>query len=418
MKIDTKYLHLSFYRGNRVASQSSLLLTSTVGEMICLIVINYFLTRQLGTEKYGIYSLLINIFTFSKVIFNFGFFQSAGRIVATTKDDVKCRHIYAAAIAICFVLDLLMNISIIIFLCLFNEYRYLLPILLITIPFNWIYLMQEFMELVLQGKNKIKLLSLSRLGPRILFLIWIIVNIFFISSLTVKTNIEALLLSYVCVFLFNIIMLKPIFAHVRENIGIIMEANRQFGFNIYIGSVFAVGVASFTGVLISYFVSDPSNVGFYNLSLQLATPLTLIPNILATVLFTRFVDDKEIDSKYEVLVIVLCIILALSLFLLSKPIVSLLYGDEFLTAADLLNYLVVGSLFYGIANFYNRFLLAKGKGRELRNASFVVGVVLLVSNILFLKHFGVVGAAYSYILAGIANCVCVLYYYRKLIMPC
>ena len=143
MKIDTKYLHLSFYRGNRVASQSSLLLTSTVGEMICLIVINYFLTRQLGTEKYGIYSLLINIFTFSKVIFNFGFFQSAGRIVATTKDDVKCRHIYAAAIAICFVLDLLMNISIIIFLCLFNEYRYLLPILLITIPFNWIYLMQE-----------------------------------------------------------------------------------------------------------------------------------------------------------------------------------------------------------------------------------------------------------------------------------
>lgn len=403
------------YKSNKVIGQSTLLLFSTIGVMGCLIIINYFLTRKLGAERYGEYSLFINIFGVSKVIFNFGFFQSTGRIVALIKEKENCRQIYGAALVICIMLDVIMNISIFSFLCIFKGYNFLIPIFIFTIPFNWIFLVQEFLELVLQGNNRITMLSISRLVPRIIFLILVMFFFRFLENVNVTLCLISALSSYAIVYIFIIFKLSPTYNKIKESLKVIYDSNKQFGFNIYIGSVFAVGIANLTGVLISYFVSDTSNVGYYNLSLQLATPLTLVPNILATVLFTKFVYEKKIRIEYEMLVIGVCLLIAVVLYVLSDTIVFYLYGEEFMYAAKLLNYLIVGSLLYGIANFYNRFLLAKGRGRELRNASFIVGFILLFSNIFLIKQYGVSGAAYSYILAGLANCLCVLYYYRSLI---
>lgn len=415
---DVMYQLTLYIRSNKVISQSVLLLLSTIGVMICMLFINYFLTKQLDTEDYGEYSLFVNIFGVSKVLFNFGFFQSTGRIVALTTDKMQCCKIYGAALSICLLLDLIMNASIIFFLCTFQKYQYLLSVFLLTIPLNWIYLIQEFMELVLQGNNKITILSISRIVPRLLFLMFVVICFSFIDEVSVATCLTAALMSYAIVYIVIIIKLSPDFYEIKKSLKKIWDSNLQFGFNIYIGSVFAVGIANLTGVLISYFISDTSNVGFYNLSLQLATPLTLVPNILATVLFTRFVNENKIKKEYEILVLVICISIAFFLFILSDTIVDFLYGEKYVYVAKLLNYLLIGSLLYGIANFYNKFLLAKGRGKELRNASFVVGFILLISNIFLIKIFGVLGAAYSYILAGLANCLCIFYYYRLSIKRC
>ncbi|WP_373462686.1 polysaccharide biosynthesis C-terminal domain-containing protein [Chryseobacterium sp. W4I1] len=79
----------------------------------------------------------------------------------------------------------------------------------------------------------------------------------------------------------------------------------------------------------------------------------------------------------------------------------------------MLQYLSIGFVLYGIGDFFNRFLLAKGKGKQLRNASFLVGFTLLIGNVIFIYLYGGGGAAFARILSGLMYALVILYYYRK-----
>jgi O-antigen/teichoic acid export membrane protein len=57
--------------------------------------------------------------------------------------------------------------------------------------------------------------------------------------------------------------------------------------------------------------------------------------------------------------------------------------------------------------------LSKGKGIELRNSSFVVGVILIISNLILINILGATGAAISTIISGISYYLIILYYYKN-----
>ena len=48
--------------------------------------------------------------------------------------------------------------------------------------------------------------------------------------------------------------------------------------------------------------------------------------------------------------------------------------------------------FHGLGGFFNRFLGAHGKGKELRNAALSTGGIILVGCIVLLPCYGAVGA--------------------------
>jgi len=70
------------FLGDEKVRQSIMLLTTSVAIMPLTLAINYFLTKLLGKEGFGDFSLVTNVFVFLQVVFNFGFFYSAGRLLA------------------------------------------------------------------------------------------------------------------------------------------------------------------------------------------------------------------------------------------------------------------------------------------------------------------------------------------------
>jgi hypothetical protein len=64
-----------------------------------------------------------------------------------------------------------------------------------------------------------------------------------------------------------------------------------------LGSVFAIGFASLTELLISYFGVDNSRLGFYSLALTFTVPLSLIPNAIAITHNKVFLVAKNIPQK-------------------------------------------------------------------------------------------------------------------------
>ena len=102
------------------------------------------------------------------------------------------------------------------------------------------------------------------------------------------------------------------------------------------------------------------------------------------------------------------------LWVFIPPFVKYFYGESFTPVIKVNFFVSIGVLLYGIADFVNRFLCAKGAGKELRNASFIVGAGVLLSNVLLIPPLGEYGAAYAKIIAGIVFVLVELYYYNRI----
>mgnify|MGYP003575211168 CR=1 FL=1 len=401
--------------------QTALLLASTILGLLFGFTTNSLLTRILGKVEYGNFAFLFNIFTFCQVIFNFGIFFAIARLVAISNDEKKTRGYYAVALCLIFALYIMMSISLIIFSNVSTaiEKNDLFQILMISIPLGWIYIVINFNESFLQGVSKIKLLSLTRWLPKFIFtLILVVIFFLFKNNTSITTviflNYFTLLISCVLVY-YNV---KPTLANFRKRLYEIFIAVKQFGFDIYLGSLVATGSGSLSGILISYFSINNVDVGYFTLATLLSSPLALIPNIIATVQFKKFANSNKIQTSLTLATLALSFGLLILTMILARFVITAFFGDEYVDAVILLRVLSFGYILYGFGDFFNRFLLAKGKGKELRNASIYIGITLLVANFIMISLYGAMGAAIARIISGLVYVLVILYYYRKEVKRC
>jgi O-antigen/teichoic acid export membrane protein len=224
------------------------------------------------------------------------------------------------------------------------------------------------------------------------------------------------LLTQILVFLYIVYSINPSVRNFKARIRDIVFYNREYGFNVYLGSVFAVGFSQLTGVLISYFAYDNSGVGYFSLATTIAMPLSFIPNVIATTHYKDFSISKNIPRKLLLLtVIISCIALLLTL-LLVHPFIKYFYGPEFYPVISLTYVVSFGVILNGLADFINRFLGSHGMGKALRNSAIIVGFSLLILNIIFIPRFGETGAAYTKLLSGLIYLLSMYWFYRKLIV--
>ena len=101
------------------------------------------------------------------------------------------------------------------------------------------------------------------------------------------------------------------------------------------------------------------------------------------------------------------------IFIISKPLVMFFYGDKFFDSILILRLLSISAVFYGISDFYTKFLLSKGRGKEIRNSSFIVGIVLFISNLIFIYYYSALGAAIASIIAGFVYFIVIVYFFNK-----
>lgn len=398
---------------NKKAKQSVFLLITSVINLIFSFYINMLLARMLGKEGYGNFSYVLNIFTFSQIFFVFGFYHTGSRILAISEDS-EVPKIYSAELIISTFLYLIMAISILIYSLLSDtvwENNLFLSIIAV-LPLGWVFLFINFFEILLPGSNDIKLLAKSRIYPRLILVF--IVTAFYIFNFDEFLNILVFYFaSYAISFLIIIHKLPKSFSNIKYHIKNIFFNNKKFGFKVYIGSVLSLGTSQLSGLFISHYSSSNIEVGFFNIASQISIPLTLLPSIFGTVFFREFATEKRIPIKLLLLVVTISISTLILIYLFSPPLIGYFYGKEFLSSVGILNSLAFASMLYGISDFFSKFLLAKGRGNDLLKISIIIGVVLIITNIFFIKRFFGVGAAYARITSGIVFCLLSLFFYFR-----
>jgi O-antigen/teichoic acid export membrane protein len=223
------------------------------------------------------------------------------------------------------------------------------------------------------------------------------------------------LTSQILVFAFILYKVKPLFKNLKKRIREIFYYNKIYGFNVYSGSIFAVGLSQLTGVLISYFGSNNKGVGYFSLAMTIAGPLSFIPNVIATTHYKDFSTRKYIPRKLLIITVAISFSALAFIFVVVHPFVKYLYGAKFYPVIPLTYIVCFGVIFNGLADFFNRFLGSHGKGKSLRNSSIIVGISLLILNMVFIPNFGETGAAYTLLLSGLIYFLCMFWFYKRLV---
>lgn len=411
---------LQDFRTNTRIRQVTGLLSVNIISIPLSIVTSIIITRFLGSTGYGNFKFILNLFSLAIVVFTFGFFQAGNRALVLNSDPKKARELFGAELIITFFLFLFMAL----FFCGYalldkniNE-KGLRLILLLVIPFSWIFLMSKYFEVLFQADNKIKLLAKARLYPHLIYFLMILAIYYFIFNYS-GDRLKLILGSYfagnIIISIYIILNLNPSFLNFRERAKEILHYNKIFGFSVYLGSVFAVGFSQLTGVLISYFSPDNSGVGYYSLAMTIAAPLAFIPNVIATTHYKDFSVSNKVPQKLLKVTAGISIAALIATNILVGPFIKIFYGIEFSPVIRLTYIVSFGIIMNGLADFFNRFLGSHGKGKALRNSAFIVGLSVLILNVSLIPLFGEKGAAWTTFFSGIIYFVCMYLYYRALI---
>lgn len=384
------------------------------------IVTNIIVTRFLGAKNFGDYMFINNIFNISILIFSFGLFQAGNRALVLENDKQKAKEYYGSELILTGGIYIIMLFALLLY-GMFDQNiaeKGIKTEFLYIIPFGFIYLLTQYFEVLFQADNRIELLIKTRYYPKLGFFISAGLIYFLFQNYSGNRLFiiwTFFLITQVLVYAYAVKKINVSFANLKFRIKEIFNFNKTFGFNVYLGSLFAVGFAQLAGILISYHGATNSGVGFYSLALSLVAPLSFIPNVIATTHYKDFSKVDKVPRKLLMITVSISITALLALLLIIPPFIHFFYKPEFNVVINLAYITSIGAILYGLADFFNRFLGANGDGKALRNCSIIVGVSILISNIIIIPKWHETGAAIAYLLAGLVYLITILLYYNKMI---
>lgn len=388
------------------------LYASTLGGVLLGVLASIVNTRFLDPADYGDVRYVQNIINFIATFLIFGYFLSGARLMALSDDRqyvgrVKGMMIIILALA-CLVLSIAMPVN----YFLHTDRPAVSMLFLVSMPVCFYPLLLNYIDQTAQGDNQIGHLAVARLLP---YLLYVPTGYFFYSYYG-ATPTRMVLLQwgiYSAVYVIIIIATKPLFRQLKPIWKKLNEENRNYGIQLYIGSLVMVSTNYLAGISLGYFNEDNSEVGFYTLALTVTTPLAALPTIVGTTYFKKFAKQSSIPSKVIIVTVGMTAITCVFFVLLIHPIVELLFSERYATVATYASILSVGECIHGLGDMFNRYLCSHGQGVSVRNASIANGVFKVMGYTVLVWLFNTNGALATTIICNLIYFGCLIFYYIR-----
>lgn len=385
---------------------TTVLLLSNILIMPIGILISVFLTRLLGASNYGEYSYILNFANFVILLTSLGLYHSAARVITLTNSWDELRGVLGASLILGLIILILSVITIFSWAHFeflsgkLKKFDFVIFCTLITASL----LLIRYCEVLLPARGEIEKLAASKVAPKLLYLA-ILILMFIANSKKVdlyifEFSIISFFISSLLVISIIIYRLKPSLRGIKRSIDLVIDKQKEFGFNVYLGSIISVGFSYFIPIAIGLVEGDYVLVGHFTLALTLATPLAIIPTTIATVNFRSFAQKRHVSQKTIVGTLVTSLIIYLLMLIFIGPVVDLLYGEKFENVKSIFMIVITGFLFHGWGDFFNKYLIANGAAKVVRNISLFLGLTMSFIGMGLIIFFGVTGAAITKSLTG------------------
>jgi O-antigen/teichoic acid export membrane protein len=373
--------------------------------------------RHLATSQFGTLQFGLSLLQLVALFFEFGLSLPAARLAA--QSDAEARHRIVAAMLVAFA-PLALAFSLFTFALSFTidswSHAHAGGALRATAVIAGVYPFQLVALQLCQGLDRLHVASITNLLGQLAALVGLVYVIASGSVLTVETALwlrsGGLLLGSIILILW----LKPRFQRVGGELKAIVAQARNYGFAIYVGRLLSTATYNMDVLMIGILASAKS-VGLYTLADALAR-LMVLPTIGATAaLFPRMVRDDRIPRLWTRLSWAVGGAGLLGLILLGPLAINLVFSSRYRDATAFLVPLGAAEAIRGVTLVYNSFLGAQARGRELRNAGFILTGSNLILNFALIPPFGALGAAWASLAALVANLLAHVVYYRRALGP-
>jgi O-antigen/teichoic acid export membrane protein len=374
-----------------------------------------FNVTYLTVAEYGQFTFFITVVNSIFIFFTFGIFESSSRLIALSERDTDYRKLLAGSISLAFFSYLIFTAVLFFTRGLIDrifsvEISHLIEMFF---PLAGIYLFYDLWQKNLRGAEKIYQLSWLITGPRLIYLISLVIlallNLFNLYS-SLFTNLLSLLIVVLYFFFSN----KPDFSQLTASLRKIRNEIRTFGIHMYWGELINAFLYQVDKLLIAFFL-DAEQLAYYSLAFTITLPLSLFSTSLSTSLYRRFSQIQKIDKKVVYINLIWVVLSILVFIILRKWIILHLFSEKYMQSLQVFVILAIAFGIGGISKIFTYFLMAKGAGQIIRNISFVVLVVNLVTSIFLIRIFGILGVAISRLFMFLLDLSLLLFYYRRTI---
>ncbi len=401
---------------SRTNKQVVILYISTFVGTALGVLVSILNTRNLSPENYGDVRYVTNLLSLFSGIFLLGYFVSGSRLLAIAKNKEEASQIKGVLFVLLSVLAGVIMASMLV--CgLIHQFFLQKPcyhLFYVVIPVCGNVILLSYINTTCQGDNNITAIAMARLLPSVLYLAvgFIVYGLFGCSSrmmLLLQNGV------YTAALIFVLYTEHPIFKNLKQRWKQLRDENKSYGLHVYYGSLSNVSVQYIAGLTLGLFSLDNQDVGFYSLSLTVAAPLAMLPNIIGTTYFKQFAHQHSIGSKILGMTFLMSIVSYSIFCVIIFPVVSFLYDASYGVVAKYACFLALGSTLTGLGDVYNRFLGVHGQGKQIRNCAFASGAIQIVGYTLGVYLLGIGGAIATYILSATAAFGMLVIYYKKFI---
>jgi len=395
-------------------------LVNGILQLILGIIASVIITRVLGAEGRGIYSLAILLPTLIIIFTNLGIAPASVYYISIKKYSIK--EVFGNSVILSFLISILAALIGLIIILFYSDTLFpgvskiYLFLSLSLIPFQTFF---NFGVNILLGLQKIKKYNFIQLIQMFFFLL--IISIFLLGlNYGIKETIIAEVLSFLIVCIILGLWIK------KEIGGISFKLDNSYlkdffsyGFKSYLGNI-----ATFLHFRIDYFLINfflnPVAVGLYYVSVVITERIWLISKSVGTVLFPKLSSEQN-EKKIKEFTPLVCrntlfitSLLIIILFILGNWIIVFLYSEEFLDSVLPFRILLIGALSISASRILSYDLYSRGKP-ILSTYSNIIAVALnIFLNIILIPKYSIVGAAsatsISYTVAFFVN----LFFYMKI----
>jgi O-antigen/teichoic acid export membrane protein len=351
-------------------------------------------THYLTVELYGQYSFFLIFLFMSRSFFGFGLYESVSRQLALAGEEHRRRQLTGIALAWSLVFSLVFGITLLI-LSSFVDRIFEVQIgelLHIYAWFSGIILIHTFLLLALRGYGRIGLMAESTVYPRIFYLVWLLPVILW-QSFTIQQTLTAMFAGYAVTVIITIVRMRPVFTDIRVLSRGILAEIRSYGIHLYVGAIWHELLFHTDKLVISFYLDDRS-IAYYTLAYMLTFPLSHFSTSLATSLFRKFSQTHIIDRRVLManFTFVCCSVMIFILF--RYQLILGLFSDAYLPSVALITPLAMAFGFSGLSKPFTLFLMARGKGKVIRNISVIVPVIQIILTVSMVPVYGIFGAAW------------------------
>ena len=392
-----------------------------IASQVIIFLSSIFVIRALGPELRGYYTFLGILGFFLIPIFSFGFIAGLGYYISSKQYNPK--DVTKSVIVIALLRSVVI-ITAVLALKYFNllgetgnklSVWYLLPVLL-TFPLNMI--KESFHRVLLSDSQYAKANTLSIIysivSPIIVFLLVVLFRLNFVGVVI------AIVISNVINFLVTIIYVNKLYT--------VSDLSKPYD-KVFVKKVFSYGVKGWIGdiavttnnrvdqLILGYFL-PPASLGIYSICGSIGQILWILPGSIRQILFNRNAetqrdaDKKALTARYHAFFMLSGLVIAALFIMLSKYIVQFLYGNAFLPAVVPLQIYLVGTGIYVGTMILTKYFVGTKEIIINTYIQLFSAAIGLITALLLVKSYGIIGAAISSSLSYIASYLLALYFFK------